>query len=60
MMRDIVMEFYEVLRERDRKAQAQKIALALIESGEVSLAGIAKATGIPLAEVEELAKKKSV
>ncbi len=41
------------------KAQAQKIALALIESGEVSLDGIAKATGIPLAEVEELAKRKN-
>ncbi len=54
-MSDIVMEFYEVLRERDRK----QIALALIAGGETSLAGIAKATGLSLAEVEELAKKKS-
>ncbi len=54
-MNDIVMEFYEVLRERDRK----QIALALIENGVTSLEVIAKSTGLSLAEVEELAKKRS-
>ncbi len=53
------MDFYKVLRERDRKEQAKEIALAFIENGVTNLEVIAKSTGLSLAEVEELAKKKS-
>ncbi len=41
------------------KAQAKKIALAVIALGKMSLEEIAEAVDLPLAEVEELAKKKS-
>ncbi len=54
-MSDIMGDF---VKEKER-VRVEKIVLALIAGGEISLAGIAAATGLSLAEVEELAKKKS-
>lgn len=42
-----------------RTASNQEIALNLIKKGTLNLGDIADATGLTLAEVEELAKKKT-
>ncbi len=54
-MSDIMADF---VKEKER-VRVERIVLALIENGVTSLEVIAKSTGLSLAEVEELAKKKS-
>ena len=54
-MRDIMGDFAEELTKR----RLHESALRLIITGKLSLKEIAEVLGLPLEEVEELAKKKT-
>ena len=59
-MSDIMEDFVKEITERAIKEQAREFALRFILAGKLSLKEIAEGVGLPLTEVEELAKKKTV
>lgn len=58
-MSDIMEDFVKEITERAIKEQAREFALRFISAGKLSLKEIAEVLGLPLEEVEELAKKKT-
>lgn len=56
-MSDVMGDFVKEITERVIKEEARKTALKLILSGKMTQEEIAEILNLPLAEVEELAKK---
>ncbi len=58
-MSDIMGDFVKEITERVLKEQARETALKMIMAGKMTKEEIAEILNLPLAEVEELAKKKT-